>query len=85
MPDREKVKTELDAIVDECRGCDYVRFEVVVEHCTNILDMLKEQEAVEPKSDPFSPAYRLCGKCGMCISRFYDYCPYCGQKVKWDG
>ena len=44
MTDKEKIKAELDEIVEECRGCDYVRFSVVVEHCTNILELLEEQE-----------------------------------------
>ena len=45
---------------------------------------LKEQEAVEPKHNPLSPTDWFCGKCGMCISRFHDYCPSCGQAVKWE-
>ena len=48
------------------------------------LTMLKEQEAVEPKHNPLSPTDWFCGKCGMCISRFHDYCPSCGQAVKWE-
>ena len=46
--------------------------------------LLKEQEAVEPKHNPLSPTDWFCGKCGMCISRFHDYCPSCGQEVKWN-
>ena len=47
------------------------------------LALLKEQEAVEPKHNPLSPSEWFCGKCWMCISRFHDYCPSCGRKVKW--
>lgn len=47
-------------------------------------ELLKEQEAVEPKHNPLSPTDWFCGKCGMCISRFHDYCPSCGQAVKWE-
>jgi rubrerythrin len=50
----------------------------------DIVAMLKEQEAVEPKHNPLSPTDWFCGKCGMCISRFHDYCPSCGQAVKWE-
>ncbi len=46
--------------------------------------MLKEQKAVEPKHNSLSPTDWFCGKCGMCISRFHDYCPSCGQAVKWN-
>ena len=48
------------------------------------LALLKEQEVVEPKHNPLSPTDWFCGKCGMCISRFHDYCPSCGQAVKWE-
>ena len=46
MPDREKVKAELDEIVEQCRGMDYIGFSTITEHCQNILALLKEQEAV---------------------------------------
>ena len=43
--DREKViKAELDEIVEQCRGMDYVSFSSITEHCQNILALLKEQE-----------------------------------------
>lgn len=48
------------------------------------LEKLKEQEAVEPKHNPLSPTDWFCGKCGMCISRFHDYCPSCGRAAKWN-
>ena len=43
--DREKVKAELDEIVEQCRGMDYIGFSTITEHCQNILALLKEQEA----------------------------------------
>lgn len=46
MLDREKVKAELDEIVEQCRGMDYIGFSTITEHCQNILALLKEQEAV---------------------------------------
>ena len=49
-----------------------------------LTDLLKEQEAVEPKHNPLSPTDWFCGKCGMCISRFHDYCSSCGNAVKWE-
>lgn len=48
------------------------------------LALLKEQEAVKPKHNPLSPTDWFCGRCGMCVSRFHDYCPSCGQEVKWE-
>ena len=50
----------------------------------NLMILLNEQKAVEPKHNPLSPTDWFCGKCGMCISRFHDYCPSCGQAVKWE-
>ena len=41
--DREKVKAELDEIVEQCRGMDYIGFSTITEHCQNILALLKEQ------------------------------------------
>lgn len=46
MPDREKVKAELDEIVEQCRGMDYIGFSTITEHCQNILALLKDQEVV---------------------------------------
>ena len=91
--DREKIEAELDAIVDECRECDYVRFAVVVEHCTNILAMLKEPEAIKPYIDIDEAK---CPVCKVKLTRqellgddilfedFFDYCPHCGKVVKWN-
>lgn len=53
-------------------------------------DMLKEQEAVEPKKTAYQRvdniiAYRYrCGMCDMSIFPSYKYCPFCGQAVKWE-
>ena len=96
MTDKEKIKAELDEIVEECRGCDYVRFSVVVEHCTNILDSIKEQEAIEPtfKQDKDGIFVWACGSCGAYMYHIYDgidkakeyakYCRQCGRKVRWE-
>lgn len=44
MPDREKVKAELNEIVEQCRGMDYIGFSTITEHCQNILALLKDDE-----------------------------------------
>ena len=96
MTDKEKIKAELDEIVEECRGCDYVRFSVVVDHCTNILELLKEQEAVKPYMDFDGHDVWRCGKCGATIFHIYHnasdedaknyakFCRHCGRSVKWE-
>ena len=88
--DREKVLTLLE-ICGKNRDCSdccpYGRAseELCRENLmADALALLKEQEAVKPKHNTLSPTSWFCGKCGMCISRFHDYCPSCGQAVKWD-
>lgn len=97
--DLEKVKAELDAIVDECRAFYYVRFAVVVEHCTNILALLKEQEPKMGKwilDDGDANSWE-CSECGGLLmindgtphENDWYFCPYCGaklkeQEVKWN-
>ena len=48
------------------------------------IDLLKEQEPVEPTyEDFFGKGVARCGKCSCYIAR-YKYCPRCGQEVKWN-
>lgn len=32
---------------------------------------------------PYSRTYYKCPKCDVTIERWYNYCPYCGQKLDW--
>ena len=61
MPDREKIKAELDGIMDAARAFGYVSFSVILEHCVNILNLLKEQEVVRCKD---------CAQNGQCSIQF---------------
>ena len=84
MPDREKVIKEFEHLLNAAKG-NYQDFvDLTIDGGEEILALLKEQEAVEPKHNPLSPTDWFCGKCGMCISRFHDYCPSCGQAVMWE-
>ncbi len=52
-------------------------------------ELLKEQEPIEPISYMDGVVQRFtCRKCGrhLLYARWgrYDFCPYCGQGVKWD-
>lgn len=76
--DREKVIKEWESVLS--RDPLDAPWDLIDE----TLALLKEQDAVEPKHNPLSPTDWFCGKCGMCISRFHDYCPSCGQAVKWN-
>lgn len=78
MTDRGKVIKEWETVLS--RDPLDVPWDLI----DDTIALLKEQDAVEPKHNPLSPTDWFCGKCGMCISRFHDYCPSCGQAVKWE-
>ena len=69
---------------EQCEQFNQKKVEIPFTLALDVLNLLKEQGAVEPKHNPLSPTDWFCGKCGMCISRFHDYCPTCGQAVKWE-
>ena len=83
MTDQEKIMSWLEGLTQD----DWHQFHSDSE-VSNIakatLALMKEHEAVEPKHNPLSPTDWFCGKCGMPISRFHDYCPSCGQAVEWN-
>lgn len=78
--DREKViKTFKDRISD-CSMIGY-GFDVVINWklADDILVLLKEQEAVEP-------FHRCIGKeFSLIEDSYFDYCPYCGKPITWEG
>ena len=86
--EREKVIRAVDSCFDywleQHRYLNPLELEKVRQFKADALALLKEQEAVEPKHNPLSPTDWFCGKCGMCISRFHNYCPSCGQEVRWE-
>ena len=62
----------------------------IAEWTADALELLKEQEAVEPKSHPAKAWTRaktlwFCGACGARISkRKTKFCQECGRKVMWE-
>lgn len=78
MEDKEKVIEQCKQAIDSGEPVMDYNFYY------HIIKLLKEQKAVEPKHNPLSPTDWFCGKCGMSISRFHNYCPSCGQAVKWE-
>ena len=96
MADREKVIKQLE---NDVIATDTGYVEVPLWLFSEILTLLKEQEAVEPvtsesyrtQSGRMSRRRAWCGACGLGIrvgSNTYDrsnYCERCGRKVKWDG
>ena len=83
---------------EEYRDCEYTtgnycRMDQV---CADALELLKEQEAVEPKTEPSAKGYwYTCGACGWWLFEVRDtvhfddrkrirFCASCGQAVKWE-
>ena len=108
MPDRQKVIKGLELCTnisqDGCLMlCPYKdeKDETYSGFCEQVLkqdalDLLKEQEAVEPtfKQDNDGIFVWACGSCGAYMYHIYDgidkakeyakYCRQCGKKVKWE-
>ena len=91
MADREKVKKGLEHCLSldyPCGDCPYYSYEDIQElECErnlrhDALTLLKEQEAVEPLSDPY--VYWRCGSCGREIGFKHNFCEWCGRSVKWE-
>ena len=83
---REKVIYSIERCIchvpDACRDCAYDAGhpynECVEMLLKDVLELLKEQEAVKP-----TPGM-LCGQCGCRIYQDANYCYNCGRKVEWD-
>lgn len=94
MPDREKVVKGLETCIKnidrECPiDCPYYERCAKYEGCVvfqpvlrDALELLKKQEAVKPKIDAFRHPY--CPKCKVLVYETWEFCPHCGQSVKWE-
>ena len=96
MADREKVINGLEAhINNSCDDCPYYLGDKKRPICRymlrDALELLKEQEAVEPtvggitEHDGHGSWWYQCGKCKMPIDYGDKFCKRCGKAVKWDG
>ena len=78
----------------DCDNCDYIGngdcFELLAR---DALNLLKEQEAVEPILEQDSMVCGVCGHeviwqkmlgDGIWADEELDYCPHCGKRVKWE-
>jgi len=85
MPDRGKVKAELDEIVEQCRGMDYISFSAITEHCQNVLSLLKElkkkPQQIELEGGG-STWWYVCPECHGAIDSKDHFCRHCGQAVE---
>jgi len=96
MTDREKairaVETCFDSWIDKHRNMGLDLHEVErLKH--EAMEMLKEQEPIEPKVDVDEWRCRNCGHKlehqellgeNVLFHEQYNYCPQCGRAVKWD-
>lgn len=104
MPDREKVVNAIDICLGHGR-CDDCGYRIKGGYSTmdcrkpmmrDALALMKEQEAVEPKTEPSAKGYWFtCGVCGWWLFEVRDtvhfddskrihYCASCGKAVKWE-
>lgn len=94
MPDREKVISNLQGVYEYLRHFENTA--KMGEWVADALALLKEQEAVEPKTEPSAKGYwYTCGACGWWLFEVRDtvhfddrkrirFCASCGQEVKWE-
>lgn len=100
MPYRERVIKGLECLITSevpCDGCPYNEGEnssCLKNIAKDALELLKEQEPVEPSVDVDTYVCPNCGhrlehqgKLGdnVIFDERYNFCPECGKAVKWDG
>lgn len=96
MPDREKVENGLNICTsaEPCNGCPYLgERNCNLAMVKDALDLLKEQDAVEPKqvdlygNDEWWGLVCVCPDCNaewMTDKANTHFCPNCGKSVKWE-
>jgi hypothetical protein len=96
MPDREKVIEEFEHLLNAAKG-NYQDFvDLTVDGGEEVLALLKKQEAtmvIESENMYTGLPITHCPKCGKLLDRYLygrrqegeiNFCPYCGQEVKWE-
>lgn len=89
MPDREKYIEVLSKTAKAVKELNEdAPIKISLECIEDILELLKEQGAVKPKSKTRHGEYpqivHRCGNCNEILYRHYKHCPSCGRSVKWD-
>jgi len=79
---------------DECRKCPYEHecrstdLSFGIPHlAADALALLQEQEPIRPELCMSKHGFRqwiVCGNCYGKMRGLYDYCPWCGKKIKWN-
>ena len=94
MPDREKYIEILSKAIKTIKELNEdIPIKINLEFAEDILELLKEREAVKPYIDIDEAK---CPICKVKLTRqellgddvlfedFFDYCPHCGRTVKWE-
>ena len=95
MTDIQKVMTGLQCLITDkipCGTCQYNKLGNCVKLIARDAKKLikdqqkliksKEQEAVKPQIDAFG--HSCCPECKMLVYETWEFCPHCGQAVKWE-
>ena len=86
MADRENIINHFRDAIEASGNNNKWRF-VRVDVIEDAVELLKEQEPVEPKwaSGIKGSGDALCGSCwAWLFDHSWAYCPRCGKAVKWD-
>ena len=70
-------------VKDECENGTYYYSKAIEDAIT----LLQENEAVKPELRMSKHGFKqwiVCGNCYGKIRGLYDYCPWCGRKIKWN-
>lgn len=88
MPDREKVIKALNDALTAKKNYRLKSARMSFEFIEMLIALLKEQEAVKPKSKTRHGATTMvqhwCGNCMVMLHGKPKYCPNCGRSVKWE-
>lgn len=94
MTDREKVIKGLEDVdkyfhrmTEVCYHGDEGTFCELKEKVVDALELLKEQEPVEPRIQTSGSGvtwWNVCGNCQTAINPNDKYCHECGRPVKWE-
>ena len=85
MTDREKIIKALEKCAKGPlrRNADKYVVTLDIRFVNSILELLKEQAAVEPKRiDGKRNHFIKCGNCNYDLTTGFQFCPHCGREVK---
>ena len=74
----------VDSDYTDCHGCQYEAYPACLDMLiTDLADMLEELHEKSKAKRVVEPT-GYCPSCDIVVDRDMKYCPYCGQKLKWE-